>query len=523
MVGAIVHARQYREVVIDDSFITFRHASNLVHGHGFTCTPGQRVEGTSSPLFGLLIAIPVALSFDPYAFACWISTAAFTACVAIAYVAVRTWLDGPGSRGLGLGAAVLVASSPVLAFHSQTGLETLTYACVLSLAFCLQLAALKRSYPSPNWARAMGVAALLRPEGFAVFLLLLGLGQVARLRQNRGWSDTPRELVAFGSLWIPWVLFRLVYYRTWWPNTVLAKSGHIQWAKGIWPAMLDTVVHGAGTELLWSFIAENPVPCALLLGATALPRVRIPIVTAGAVTLSYAAVATWNGGDWMLHYRLLTACVTPLFVGATLGLRAFLFQPEQRGFKHMPSQFLAAAIIGSVVFGNRRLPVTDDAIKDLPRIREVGLRLASVRRPDDRVVTASAGILPFYWGAPAIDMFGLCDRHIAEVGTPLPLGLGRSDPAYLVAQSPTFYAFEYVVPAVDFFRSLEFAKERDKYYLVQYPANYLATKTFNAPVLFVRKDRPEVERVAKALGARLVDAERELRRLGFLEDRPLAY
>ena len=561
----VAHARRYHGAVIDDAFTTFRHAANLVDGYGFTCNPGERIEGTSSPLFGLLMAVPIALRLEPYTVASWLSTVAFAGCVVSAYVAVRIWLDGAGSRWLALGAAAIVASSSTLAFHSQTGLETVAYACAIAWAFCLHLRTRMGRPDSIAWAYVMGIAALLRPEGFAVFLLLFGLKVVdqvilpmlqgrfsvqpeagstqrafvrllrcpkllaaeqelrsqeflAAIRKLRSPElvKAARELGAFAAIWLPWALFRLAYYGKWWPNTVTAKSGHIDLSRGLWSAFADATVHGPGTAQLQKFASENALMLALLLGAIVLPKVRYPILIAVALTLSYAAVTTWNGGDWMPHYRLLTPCITPLAVGSALGLRAFLYHREQQG-----GFVIAAIALGFVVLSKPQLTLEDQMLKDLPFIRDVGRRLASVRRQDDSVVSAMAGILPYYWGAPTVDMYGLCDSHIAHVGKPLTLGVGRYDAKYLVAKKPTFYAFEFIILAVDFFVSPEFARDRGSYYLVQFPAGYLGSKTFNAPTLLVRKDRPDVQAVATALNAKLVDAEQELRRIGFLDGRHL--
>jgi hypothetical protein len=41
---------------IDDAFITFRYAGNIVHGVGFVYNPGERVLGTTTPVYALLIA-----------------------------------------------------------------------------------------------------------------------------------------------------------------------------------------------------------------------------------------------------------------------------------------------------------------------------------------------------------------------------------------------------------------------------------------------------------------------------------
>ena len=41
---------------IDDAFITFRYARNLLAGNGFVYNPGERVLGTTTPLYTLLMA-----------------------------------------------------------------------------------------------------------------------------------------------------------------------------------------------------------------------------------------------------------------------------------------------------------------------------------------------------------------------------------------------------------------------------------------------------------------------------------
>src|SRR5262245_307227 len=41
----------------DDAPITFRYAENLASGRGFVCNAGERVLGTSAPLFALTLAL----------------------------------------------------------------------------------------------------------------------------------------------------------------------------------------------------------------------------------------------------------------------------------------------------------------------------------------------------------------------------------------------------------------------------------------------------------------------------------
>src|SRR5437870_9145345 len=50
--------------VIDDAFISFRYAENLVRGYGLVYNPGERVEGYTNFLWVLLIAGFHALGAD---------------------------------------------------------------------------------------------------------------------------------------------------------------------------------------------------------------------------------------------------------------------------------------------------------------------------------------------------------------------------------------------------------------------------------------------------------------------------
>ncbi len=42
--------------VVDDAYITFRYARNLIEGQGLVYNPGELVLGTTTPLFALIMA-----------------------------------------------------------------------------------------------------------------------------------------------------------------------------------------------------------------------------------------------------------------------------------------------------------------------------------------------------------------------------------------------------------------------------------------------------------------------------------
>ena len=73
---------------VDDAFITFRYAQNLVDGLGPVYNVGERVEGYSSPLRMLGPATMIALGIDPVVASKWVGLLAAGALSIAVYVAL---------------------------------------------------------------------------------------------------------------------------------------------------------------------------------------------------------------------------------------------------------------------------------------------------------------------------------------------------------------------------------------------------------------------------------------------------
>jgi arabinofuranosyltransferase len=513
--AAFVHAQRYHGAVIDDAFITFRYAWNLIHGSGFVYNPGERVEGTSSFLFTVVMAVPIGLGLEPYRVATTLASLAFAACAVLAYGAVRACIEDAGSRYLALAAAALVAASSQLAFHSQTGLETLLYAALVAAAFAAQLRALHLGQGGVTWARLLALAALTRPEGVAVFLwfwLAVSVWRWGRVRLAL------RELAAFSQIFGPVLVLRLLYFGHWLPNSVVAKSGHWETlALGLWRHPLATLQQSPGVQLLADYFSDRYVLLAALVGTLLIGRARYAGLLALGTVLPGAAAIVWNGGDWMPYGRLLTASVTPLLAAAMLGLRGVLFHEEQRARgRHSPSFAFSSLLIFFVAKASlARLDVKSVVYVRLQQMRFMGELMTPLARSGDVMATEYAGVLPYYWRVRVLDMRGLCDPVIARHGRTVDGGGGRANLAYVAAKRPTFYAFSTAREAADLYADPQFAEYRAEYNLVQVPYRLLL-KTGVLPTLLVRKDRPDADAVARALGARLLDAGAELERTGFL-------
>ena len=56
--------RVFQGYVFEDAYITYRYADNLAAGHGFVFNPGERVFGTTTPLYTLVLAGLARLGLD---------------------------------------------------------------------------------------------------------------------------------------------------------------------------------------------------------------------------------------------------------------------------------------------------------------------------------------------------------------------------------------------------------------------------------------------------------------------------
>ncbi len=45
----------YGPHIVDDAYITFRYARNMAEGKGLVYNPGERIQGSSTPLFLMLL------------------------------------------------------------------------------------------------------------------------------------------------------------------------------------------------------------------------------------------------------------------------------------------------------------------------------------------------------------------------------------------------------------------------------------------------------------------------------------
>ncbi|MCZ7538528.1 MAG: hypothetical protein M5U29_01105 [Anaerolineae bacterium] len=218
----------YWDYTQDDVFITFAYSRNIASGEGFVFNPGERVQGTTTPLYALLMAGVYALTPDLLHAGNLLSGLFALATVALLVSALRPALSRLGTGAL----AITLAASPLI--YVSFGMETLLYSAILAGAFWL-------------WARGRRAASLLaaaaltwtRADGLvlAATLGLLAAGDaLGDLRAGRGDSRrslatvTRLALVYLGGI-APWFLFAWAYFGAPLPQTFSAKEELFQGVK----------------------------------------------------------------------------------------------------------------------------------------------------------------------------------------------------------------------------------------------------------------------------------------------------
>jgi hypothetical protein len=228
---------------IDDAFITFRYARNLLAGNGFVYNHGERVLGTTTPLYTLLMAGLAAFTGGTQA--PFPTLALLVNALADAGTCLLLWQLGKrlNAERVGIAAALIWAVAPYSVTFAIGGLETSLYVFLLTAAVWTTIT--RRHTLS---ALCAVLALLTRPDALILILplaavRLLGLvlkntadrpalnktfsQRIMGFLRNFGMDDpvplTWQEIAAFVLPVVAWFGFAWVYFGSPIPHSVTAK------------------------------------------------------------------------------------------------------------------------------------------------------------------------------------------------------------------------------------------------------------------------------------------------------------
>ncbi|MBN1313205.1 MAG: hypothetical protein JXB30_17485 [Anaerolineae bacterium] len=217
----------------DDVFITYTYSRNIAQGQGFVFNPGERVQGTTTPLYTLLMAGVYLLNPDLLHAGNMLSAVFLVLACGLAISLVQTELSVYSRFAI----AIILVTSPLV--YVSFGMETLLYCVLLMLTFWLwghghhRMAMLAAA--ALTWTRADGVV-------LGGTLWLAAAWEWWQEDSSQPWSvRVTRFPWLLGIIYMagiaPWFGFAWIYFGTPLPNTLSAKQEILQglkfWADGI--------------------------------------------------------------------------------------------------------------------------------------------------------------------------------------------------------------------------------------------------------------------------------------------------
>ncbi len=413
---------QLRSYLIDDTFIHLQYAKNFRDGEGLVFNPGERVYGTTSPLWSLGLGILGRTGVDLFALAKALSLLfGFGAILAVAQ-ALRRFLDawveehafGAGRAELAWALGVLAfAADPWLVRWSASGMETALGLFLVAVGFAAYFG--RRPWGNHVFRPAVwwSMAALVRPEA-ALLLVLLALrillsSSPLPLKTRRlAWVALPALLVHG-----PWLLYAASFYGTVMPATLAAKT-----AGGVGPAVFGLSLLRQAQEMAAARGVEIVAFAALLpLFAGALWRRRaehfLPLFWLVGVPLLYAL----RGVHPISRYLLP---LTPVLVCYAWGALAAVAAWERRHVRLAATRLVVVALLAlaldGVVYARLVVPHARVFSEDMRRAMGGLARWCRENTPEDAAVAIpDIGLFAYESGRSVVDLAGLVTPGITRL------------------------------------------------------------------------------------------------------------
>ncbi len=340
--------------LFDDAMISMRYAWNFSHGNGLVFNPGEQVEGYTNFLMVLVMSLFTGL-FNERLSVLGVQIFGIFTMLAIGFstlaIAERV-LDKKTCSFINLPVFLLVLFYYPLGYWSLMGMETglLTLLTLLTFLFMLKYKESRQRKHLLLGGLAFGLAVLTRPD---IVILVIPLGiYLLVIEKPNGFRKTLGALLLFGlcatAIPLAQLLFRLVYYGHFFPNTYYLKMTGLATGTRL----------RKGFDFILTYIFET-LPLWLLAASGLLfnfKKERLLFFCSSAMLVLYQV---WTGGDAWYYWR---------FMAPGMPLLIILAVEELWSLAPMVSVLFYSPIIQDYI---NRSPVWA-ALKDSRIVRRVG-------------------------------------------------------------------------------------------------------------------------------------------------------
>ena len=392
---------------VDDAYISFRYAENLVNGHGLVFNPGERVEGYTNFLWTVLLAICGWVGLDIVWAGMWLGV--MFACLAI----VLTWML---ARSIAMERdwpvwliwipPLLLACYPGWSYWAFSGMEPPMLACLVILFLFFGC-----NRPSTAGGLVLsavfGILGALTRWEFVILWPAVVLVQVfcgsrpVSGRFIRAGILSLLLIAGFGC----YFMWRFSYYGDLMPNTYYAKVGG-----NIFSRIPRGLVYTGELAVCWW------LPVSLILWLTNC-RFRNSNTLLSSILL-YVAYVTWTGGDhfaWLRFYAPVLPLAAIMAAEVIKCLTAVAVWPK---FRRLSCAVVLVGMLAVFLGTSMRIdyPAAQKHHVWVKWWRNVGLWSRDAFPSDYRFAIIPAGIIPYLSGHPILDLLGLTDREVAHYG-----------------------------------------------------------------------------------------------------------
>ena len=442
---------------IDDAYITFSHAKNLVDGHGLVFSRGTRVEATSSFLWAILVT-PFEALLPQGALLGSKLLGVLSICGTLwAGILLIRELIGTSSWTWPLSllySFTIIANSSFITW-STYGMENGLMAFLLMMAAVLFV---RESHLNKGILSAvlLLLVEMCRAEGFMFVTIFaaLRLFEFATCRHQHARARCIRWFIVLACSIGAYEAFGLAYYGHFLPNSATAKIPMLSW---------DTLVRGK------EYLTEGPAALFVLVFATLSLLLPYAAFSASrgnssfrsAVSLLWLCIVAQMafslvvGGDWMPNSRFLSHVFPLLLVLTILTIWRIVDKAKLITSSSIGNISLSIAAICAVVgYVANNVEYSKRSWKFqnlLERAEEQGVRAMAEKLNEldpsgsEVVACSDIGRMGYYYRGRVMDWFGLADEEIAQQHLPL----SEQAASITLTRAPTFLVLYSNKPTLD--------------------------------------------------------------------------
>jgi len=457
--AALMYAAFYRQLLVDDAFISFRYARNLVDGFGLVWNPGEFLEGYTNFLWVMIVAAGMKLGLAPERFTYLLAIPLhMTGLVTTYYLARHVFSISHGrhneqfsndsdhsSTGINsvdiysLLVLIWVGTNKSLFCFATSGLETPLQFALFPLIALLTVKSFRDDWGAVRIVSVsliMNIALLSRLDSAMIILPVLliffhrifytknyftGLPYRSNLTVKSRLKYALLMIAPIMLISLPWLIWKLTYYHRLLPNSFYAKVNGLE---GV----------GFGFFYLYIFLTTNfLIPYLLLVGVKykMLARLNSSFAFISGLALIWVIYLVVIGGDFM-EFRLFIHILP--FIGISIIYTLLHLVKSHKVLLTL----IAGMMLGNInSFFTIEKTVVTYGIEKAESLAfhlteghqnwvDIGVRLKEIFGGSDvSIAVAAAGAIPYYSGLPSVDYLGLCDIKIPEIGTKLSIVPGH--------------------------------------------------------------------------------------------------